>query len=99
MEDLSSRMGQMSMTDMGMTQDNLIMTALPAGGLPISKDWPDRMKLVHDHTTRSGKNILPDADVVFKICIGYTNLDTRQIQSRLGNRVCLFITSNTNMAG
>ena len=58
-------MGQMSMTDVGMTQDNFILPAPLVGGLPISHDWLDRMKLVHDHTIPiilpSGKNILADA--------------------------------------
>ena len=42
-EDLSSR--SMCMTDAGTTQDNFILPALPVGGLPISQDWFDRMKL------------------------------------------------------
>ena len=49
----------------GMTQDNFILPAPPVGGLPISQDWLDRMKLVHDRTIPiilpSGKNILADA--------------------------------------
>ena len=44
-----------------------------------------------------GKNIL--VNIVFKISIGYTNHDTRQIQSRFGSRIYLFIASNANMAG
>ena len=43
-------MGQMGMTDAGTTQDNFILPASPIGGLPISQDRLDRMKLVHDHT-------------------------------------------------
>ena len=39
-------MGQMCMTDAGTTQDNFILPASPVGGLPISQDWLDRMKLV-----------------------------------------------------
>ena len=39
-------MGPMSMTDAGTTQDNFILPALPVGGLPISQDRLDRMKLV-----------------------------------------------------
>ena len=39
-------MCQMCMTDAGTTQDNFILPAPPVGGLPISKDWLDRMKLV-----------------------------------------------------
>ena len=73
------------MTDVGTTQDNFILPAPRVGGLPISQDWLDRMKLVYDHTIPiilpSGKNIL--ADTMFKITIGYTNLGTRQIQCRL----------------
>ena len=38
------------MTDAGTTQDNFILPAPPVGGLPISQDWLDRMKLVHDRT-------------------------------------------------
>ena len=43
-------MGQMCITDAGTTQDNFIPPAPPVGGLPISQDWLDRMKLVHDRT-------------------------------------------------
>ena len=72
----------MCMTDAGTTQDNFILPAPPVGGLPISQDWLDRIKLVHDRTVPiilpSGKNIL--ADTMLKITIGYTNLGTRQIQ-------------------
>ena len=77
-------MGQMCMTDAGMTQDNFILPAPPVGGLPISQDWLDRMKLVRNCTIPiilpSGKNIL--ADTMFKIIIGYTNHGMRQIQCR-----------------
>ena len=52
------------MTHAGTTQDNFIIPALPVGGLPISQDWLDRMKLVHDRTVSiilpSGKDILAD---------------------------------------
>ena len=103
------------MTDTGTTQDNFILPAPPVGGLPISQNWLDKMKLVYDRTIRiilpSGKNIL--VNMVFKINIqytkpdfrvnrsdiGYTNLDSRKIQSRHGRRVCLFISPNANMAG
>ena len=44
-----------------------------------------------------GKNIL--VDTMFKIIIGHTNLDMRQLQGRRGSRVCPFVTSNANMAG
>ena len=84
----------MCMTDAGTTQDNFILPAPPVGGLPISQDWLDRMKLVHDCTVPiilpSRKNIL--VDTMFKIIIGYTNLGMWQIQCRLGSRVCPFIT-------
>ena len=64
------------MTDTGTTQDNFIHPAPPVGGLPISHDWLDRMKLVRDRTIPiilpSGKNIL--ADTMFQIITGYTNL-------------------------
>ena len=43
-------MGQMCMTDAGTTQDYFILSAPPVGGLPISHDWLDRMKLVYDRT-------------------------------------------------
>ena len=80
-------MCQMCMTDAGTTQDNFILPAPPVGGLPLSQDWLDRMKLVHDRTVPiilpSGEDILVDA--MFKIIIGYTNLVTRQIQGRLGS--------------
>ena len=94
-------MGQMCMTNSGMTQDNFILPSPPVGGLPLSQDWLDRMKLVCNHTIPtilpSGKNIL--VDTMFKIILGYTNLGMRQIQCRLGSRVCPFITINANMAG
>ena len=82
-------MGQMRMTDAGTTlsADNFFLPAPPVGGLPISQDWLDRMKLVQDRTVPiilpSGKNIL--VDTMFKIIIGYTNLGTRQLQGRLGS--------------
>ena len=87
-EDLSSRcMNGSNVYDQCMTQDYFILPAPPVGGLPISQDWLDRMKLVHDRTVSiilpSGKDILVDA--MFKIIIGYTNLVTRQIQGRLGS--------------
>ena len=94
-------MGQMCMTDAGTTQDNFILPAPPVGGLPISQDWLDIMKFVRDRTIPiilpSGKNIL--ADTMYKITIGYANLGTRQIQCRLGSKVCLFIALNASMAG
>ena len=80
------RIGQICMTDAGTTQDNFILLALPVGGLPISQDRLDRMKLVRDRTIPvtfpSGKNML--VNMLFKISVGYTNFDTRQIQGRLG---------------
>ena len=82
-------MGQMCMTD------------TPVGGLPISQEWLDRMKLVRDRTIPvilpSGKDIL--VDTMFKIIIWYTNLGTKQIQCRLGRKVCIFIALNASMAG
>ena len=44
-EDLSSRCMNVSNV-----YDNFILPAPPVGGLPISQDWLDRMKLVHDRT-------------------------------------------------
>ena len=69
-------MGQMCMTDAGRTQVNFILPAPPVGGLPISHDWLDRMKLVRNRTIPtilpSGKNIL--VDTMFKIIIGTPSL-------------------------
>ena len=62
----------MCMTDAGTTQNNFILPALPVGGLPISQDWLDRMKLVRDRISPVILNIL--ADTMFKISIGHTNL-------------------------
>ena len=93
-------MGQMCITDVGTTQDYFIVSALPVGGLPFSQDRFDRMMLVCDHAIPilpGEKNIL--VNMVFKITVGYANLDTRQIQSRLSSRVCLFIVPNAYMAG
>ena len=91
----------MCMTDAGTTQDYFILPAPSVGGLPISQDWLDRMKLVRDRTIPvilpSGKDIL--VDTKFKIIIGYANLGTRQIQCRLGSKVCLFIALDASMAG
>ena len=60
------------MTDAGTTQDYFILPAPPVGGLSISQDRLDRMKLVHDRTIPiilpSGKNIL--VNIVFKISVG-----------------------------
>ena len=102
-EDLSSRCmnGLNEYVQCSTTQDNFILPDLPVGRLPISLDRLDRMKLVRNCTIPiilpSGKNIL--VNMVFKISISYTNLHTKQIQSRLHSRICLFITSNVNMAG
>ena len=88
------------MTDVGTTRDNFILPAPPVGGLPISQDWLDRMKLVHDSTVPinlpRGKKIL--VHFMFKIIIEFIILSTTQPQSRLGSRVCLFIAPNANMA-
>ena len=81
-------------------QYNFILPAPPVG-LPISQDWLDTMKLVHDRTIPiilpSGKEIW--VDTMFKIIIWYTNLGTRQLQGRLGSWICLFIALNASMAG
>ena len=81
------------MTDESMTQDNFILPALPLGRLPISQDRLDRMKLVRNCTIpvtlSSGKNVL--VNMLFKISIGYINLDMSQIHGTLGRKVCLFI--------
>ena len=93
--------GSNVLTDTGTTQDNFILPALPVGGLPISQDLLDRRKLVRDRTIPiilpGGKNIL--VNMVFKISVGHTNLDTRQIQSRRGSRMSLLVALNANMAG
>ena len=34
------------MADTGTTQNNFILPAPPVGGLPISQDWLNRMKLI-----------------------------------------------------
>ena len=65
-EDISSRyMNGSNVYDRcGTTQDNFMLPAPPVGGLPISQDWLDRMKLVHDCTIPIilpiGKDILAD---------------------------------------
>ena len=55
------------------------------------------MKFVRDRTIpiilSSGKNILK---CLKSFNIGYNNLGTRQIQCRLGSKVCLFIVTNVN---
>ena len=93
--------GQMCITDAGTTQDNFVLPALPVGGLPTSQDWIDSMKRVpgriNPNILSSGKIIV--ANYIFKLIIGYTNLSKRQLQCRLGSRVCFFVTSNVNMAG
>ena len=68
---------------------------------PILQDRLDRTNRFRDRAIPiilpSGKNIL--VNMMFKVSVGYTNLGTRQIQSTLGSRVCLFIAPNANMAG
>ena len=66
-EDLSSRyMNGSNVYDRyaGHDTNNFILPAPPVGGLPISQDWLDRMKLVHHRTVPiilpSGKHILAD---------------------------------------
>ena len=65
-EDLSSRyMNGSNVYDRcGTTQDNFILPAPRVGGLPLSQDWLDRMKLFHDRTIPiilpSIKDILAD---------------------------------------
>ena len=79
------------MTEADTKQDNVFLPALPVRGLPISQDRFDRMKLVRNPTIPiilpSGNNLL--VIMVFKIRIRYINLDTRQIQSRLGTNKIL----------
>ena len=50
------------MADTGTTQDNFILPAPPVGGLPISQDVLDRMKLVRDRTIPI---ILPSGKYIF----------------------------------
>ena len=102
-EDHSSRyMNGSNMYDRGGNDTRqLHPSCIACRGLPISQDWLNRMKIVRDRTIPiilpSGKDIL--ADTMFKISVGYTNLGTRQIQCRLGSKVCLFIALNAIMAG
>ena len=58
------------MTDADTTQDNFILPAPPVGGLPISQNWLDRLKIVRDLTITI---ILPSGKNMFKIIIGYSN--------------------------
>ena len=60
------------MTDEGTTQDNFTRSAPLVELQSVSLDWVDGTKLVHDPTT-------PTIILVFKITVGYTNLDTRQM--------------------
>ena len=59
------------MADTGTTQNNFILPVPPVGGLPISQDWLDKMKLIRDRTIPiilpSGKYIL--ANLMFKISV------------------------------
>ena len=93
-------MGQVCMTDAVTAQDYFIL-ALPLGGLPISQDGLDTSGACsrphHSNHFANGNNIL--VNMVFRVSVGYTNLDTRQIQNRIGSRICLFIAPNANMAG
>ena len=66
----------MCMSDAGTPQDNFILPAPPVGGLPISQDWLDRMKLVRNRTipiTLPSAKIILD-DTMFQISIGLTNM-------------------------
>ena len=65
-------MCQMCMADTRTTQNNFILPAPPVGGLPISQDWLNRMKLIRDRTIpiilSSGKDISQeDLEVVLKM--------------------------------
>ena len=73
-----------------MTQNNVILPTRPVRGLPLSQD-----RLIRNHTIP----IILASWNFFKIMISYSNLGTRQFQTRLGRRICLFITSDANMAG
>ena len=65
-------MGQMCMTDADTTQDYVILPALPVGGLPISEDKLERMKLASDRTIpivlSSGKNKMLFPNILGKNC-------------------------------
>ena len=50
-------MCQICMTNAGTTQDNFILPAPPIGGLPISQDWLERMKLVYDNKRKNGRKL------------------------------------------
>ena len=99
-EDLSSRCMNGSNGSNGSDrcgQDRFILHALPVAGLPISHDRLDKMKLVHNCTILI---ILPSTKKImlkfmFKIITDYTNLSKRQLQGRLGSRLCLSITVDT----
>ena len=45
----------------GMTKDNFILPARPVGGLPISQDWSDRIKLVRNSTVMLGSNLVAES--------------------------------------
>ena len=72
------------MTDACMTQDDFILPAPPVGGLPISQDGLDRMKLVRDRTIPiilpNGENVM--VKFMFRIIIVYTNYSKRQLQGK-----------------
>ena len=95
------RLFQMCMTDADRFKRNFILPAPPVGGLTISQDRLDKMKFVPDCTVPiilpSGKDIL--TEYRFRISIRYTNVNLWLIQSRLGNIICLFITTDPNMVG
>ena len=57
----------MCMTDAGTTQDYFILPAPPVGGLPISQDWLDRMKLF----ATSSKNM---SDFFISVCLSINRL-------------------------
>ena len=54
--------------------------------------------LICNHSSKHlGKNTM--VKMKLKIGLGYTNLDTKQIQSSLGSRVYFLTPTNANMAG
>ena len=62
------------MTDAGTTKVNFLLPAPPVGGLPISQDWLNRVKLVRSRAIPiimpSAKNML--VDTMFEIIIRYS---------------------------
>ena len=74
-------MCQMCMTDAAMTQDNFILPAPPVGGLPISQERLDRMKLV----ATTPFQLFCQVEKIYWLIKCLKSQGTRQIQGRLGS--------------